>query len=178
MFEVERIWKDTNFRWAEFKEFPGYAFTELGDVWSKKRGKYLSPVLSHNGYNRVRIPNKDGKYQWVRVAVMVATAFCERPEGTWEVDHINRNTICDCASNLRWVTHKQNMENSSHVYKQILKGLLFDYDNYQLSIRELLNIANTMNCRQELDDLWREQGRDENIILNEILGNANVDFLL
>lgn len=179
MFEVEKIYKEGNIRWAVYKEFPEYAFSELGDVWSYKRKKYLSPVKSHNGYNRVRIPNVEGKYQWIRVAVMVATAFCEKPEGTWEVDHINRITICDCASNLRWVTHQANMANSSHLYKRILKGLLYDYDNYQLSLRQIIDAANTMNCSSDLMDLWLEEKRDLMTFENELNNkNTSVDFKL
>jgi len=39
---------------------------------------------------------------------LVAIAFIPNPNGLDEVDHIDDNNV----TNLRWVTHQQNMENA------------------------------------------------------------------
>jgi hypothetical protein len=42
---------------------------------------------------------------------LVADRFLPSPTGDCVVDHIDRNKHNNCASNLRWVSHTENMEN-------------------------------------------------------------------
>jgi hypothetical protein len=47
---------------------------------------------------------------------LVAEAFIPNPDGLPEVDHINRIRTDNCVENLRWVTRKENMNNSDPKY--------------------------------------------------------------
>jgi len=70
--------------------------------------RLLPPSLSSAGYHMVAIW-ENGKQDCVLVHRLVAKAFCPNPHNRREVDHINSCKSDNAASNLRWVTHKQNM---------------------------------------------------------------------
>ena len=85
--------------------FDGY-IGKIHYVTTKEKSKILHINQNSHGYNRVCIK---GKYY--RVAILVAKAFVQNPENKPEIDHINTIRTDDRASNLRWVTHKENMLN-------------------------------------------------------------------
>lgn len=62
----------------------------------------------HQGSGYIRCSIK-GKYY--RVHRLVAQAFIPNPDNLPEVDHIDGNKNNNKVSNLRWVSHKKNMEN-------------------------------------------------------------------
>lgn len=62
------------------------------------------------GYYRVTL-TINGKTERLRVHQVVAKAFHENPDGKPEVDHIDGDPSNNHASNLRWVTHKENCNN-------------------------------------------------------------------
>ena len=79
------------------------------------QAKLLRVTQNSHGYNRVFIK---GKYH--RVARLVATAFVDNPNDRKEVDHINTIRTDDRVENLRWVTHKENMNNSKTTRNKIV----------------------------------------------------------
>ena len=97
----------------------GTLIRDDGAVFVKCRGKqkhhdyhwtFGSPS---RGYRIVEIDDK--KY---RVHRLIAEAFIPNPENKPYVDHINRNKADNRVVNLRWVTPKENNENSSTVYNR------------------------------------------------------------
>lgn len=66
------------------------------------------------GYYVVNL-SKDGKPHTKGVHILVAEAFLEKPEGKCEVDHINRNRKDNRVENLKWCTHKENMNNANTI---------------------------------------------------------------
>ena len=97
----------------------GVLVRDDGSVFIKCRGKqkhhdYHWTFGSHSRkYLIVEIDDK--KY---RVHRLVAEAFIPNPENKPYVDHINRNPADNRVVNLRWVTPKENCENSSNVYNR------------------------------------------------------------
>mgnify|MGYP002513716939 CR=1 FL=1 len=67
-------------------------------------------IGTKGGYLLVNL-YKQGKQTTFYIHRLVATAFVPNPNGYSEVDHINRNPLDNTVENLRWVTHKQNIEN-------------------------------------------------------------------
>lgn len=55
-------------------------------------------------------------YKSYYVHRIIAKYFVPNPENKPFVDHINRNTHDNRAENLRWVTHKENMNNRKENY--------------------------------------------------------------
>ena len=55
---------------------------------------------------------KDGKRTVKPIHILVAEAFVPNPENKPEVNHKNGNKHDNNASNLEWVTHKENCEHA------------------------------------------------------------------
>lgn len=109
--------------WKEIEEYEGYyEVSNLGRVKSVDRyvmqgdhpfhvkGKILKQHINDQGYPIV-ILTKKGKSKWTRVHRLVAKAFIPNPDNLPEVDHINTDKKDYRIENLRWVSHRQNMNN-------------------------------------------------------------------
>ena len=96
-----------------------YEVSNLGNVRNKKTKAVLSQEDTGNGYLCVGLQIDKGVYKKTRVHRMVAMAFLEfqRTEERNEVDHINGNKSDNSVDNLRWCTHKENMNNPITVRK-------------------------------------------------------------
>lgn len=90
-----------------------YEVSNLGNVRNKKTKAVLSQENTGNGYLCVGLQMNNGVYKKTRVHRMVAMTFLEfqRTEERNEVDHINGNKSDNSVDNLRWCTHKENMNN-------------------------------------------------------------------
>lgn len=90
-----------------------YEVSNLGNVRNKKTKAVLSQEDTGNGYLCVGLQMDKGVYKKTRVHRMVAMAFLEgeRTEERNEVDHINGCKTDNYVENLRWCTHKENMNN-------------------------------------------------------------------
>ena len=62
------------------------------------------------GYLQVNVPVRNTT---TLVHRLVAEAFIDNPQGYIEIDHLNRNKLDNSVANLRWVTHSENMRNST-----------------------------------------------------------------
>lgn len=111
-------------KWRDIPDFKGlYQVSNLGNVRSSERevwngSKYYTKpekVLKNNvmkiGYCRVTL-TKDGKQEQFYIHRLVADAFIPNPNGLNEIDHIDANPKNNRVSNLRWVTHRENMLHS------------------------------------------------------------------
>lgn len=97
--------------WKDIKGYEGvYRVSDMGAVWSVRVGRRLSPQRhrSNSGvYLRVRLSiNGVGKYY--KIHRLVAQAFIPNPDNKPQVNHKNENTLSNYASNLEWVTNKEN----------------------------------------------------------------------
>lgn len=83
-----------------------YNVDDQGRLFIKKTGeeKHIKP--NSRGYIKITVNGKK-----VFLHRIIATAFIPNPENKPFVDHINRITWDNRVTNLRWVTHKENMNN-------------------------------------------------------------------
>lgn len=109
--------------WKVIDEYPDYMVSNMGRVKSIERNDYrgrnlkskiLTPRYNTRGYISV-VLYKNGKPQTFRVNRLVAQVFIPNPENKPEVDHINANKFDNRVENLRWVTHKENMNNPIYI---------------------------------------------------------------
>ena len=72
-------------------------------VWVDK--PYIrQPSVNNSGYKTITI---DGKINLIHR--LVASAFIPNPDNLSDVDHIDGDKFNNCADNLRWVSHGDNM---------------------------------------------------------------------
>lgn len=116
-----------------------YEVSNLGNVRNKKTKAVLSQENTGNGYLCVGLQMGKGVYKKTRVHRMVAITFLEfqRTEERNEVDHINGNKADNSVDNLRWCTHKENMNNPVTLRK-IRRGV----KRYRLQLQ---------NCKCDID---------------------------
>lgn len=107
---MEEIWKD-------IENYEGlYQVSNMGRVKSlgnnkTKKEKILK--LKKQDTRPLITLHKDNTRKTFVVSRIVATAFIPNPENKTEVDHIDTNTFNNCATNLKWVNHIENMRNTT-----------------------------------------------------------------
>ena len=107
--------------WKDIKNFEGlYQISNLGNVKSLER-KIKSrkceeiikvPSLAGKGYYRLPLC-KNGKIKYYYIHRLVAETFINNTDNKPTVDHIDRNKLNNCVSNLRWATYKEQRDNRS-----------------------------------------------------------------
>lgn len=93
-----------------------YKVSNYGKIYSMLTNKYLK--ISKSEYCTIRLYNNDGTTRIYRVHRLVAHLFCENKDNKKFVDHINRVKDDNYYKNLRWVTHKENMNNKKKKLKK------------------------------------------------------------
>lgn len=92
------------------KDYYGYTIFENGDIVGK-RGTYLTPQDNGKGYLIVNLQVPFGKV-CKAVHRLLAESFIPNPENLSDVDHIDGNRQNNSLTNLRWVTHGENIAHS------------------------------------------------------------------
>lgn len=118
MVDLERLY--------DIPGFDDYMINKKGDVYykggfgvrKKRPSGYISVTLAKNGYYIVHL-NKKIYY----VHRLLAETFIENPENKKEVDHIDGNPRNNNLDNLRWATHKENLNNSVSVERERLSHI-------------------------------------------------------
>lgn len=106
------IYKFTGKGSLAFKQTPSpysrYSANKLGQVKGPS-GKILKPHYNNAGYPVLQIIKDNGVRSTTTVSHLVALTWVPNPDHLSDVDHINCQTQ-DCrASNLRWLSHPDNL---------------------------------------------------------------------
>jgi len=96
-------------RWRKVKGFEDYSISNLGRVYSQKRGgKILKPNLDKDGYLYVNLYNRS-RHTKKKIHRLVTQMFILNPLNYPQVNHKNGIKADNRISNLEWITHKENM---------------------------------------------------------------------
>lgn len=87
-----------------------YSITEDGKVYTHYQNKFMRTFINNSGYELVSL-TKDGEKKHKLVHRLVAEAYLGDAKGE-EVNHINSVKTDNRASNLEWVTRKENVRHS------------------------------------------------------------------
>jgi len=109
----------------EVKGFEGiYSVTSDGRVWSIRRRIWLSPFNIKTGYKTVRLSFM-GDEEDKKIHRLVGEAFIPNPHNKPQINHKNGNKSDNRASNLEWVTARENIQHASD--KGLNKIFKFSY---------------------------------------------------
>lgn len=89
---------------------PDYGATKNGDIYSRKSGNWrrIKPQTDTDGYQQVRLfDNGHGRLTFVHR--IIADIFMPKPEGCYEINHIDGDKRNNSVSNLEWSTRSRNM---------------------------------------------------------------------
>jgi len=98
----------------EINGFENYLIYSDGRVYSKRKKIFLKPNVGTTGYYYVSLYKQD---EWrkspkkYKIHRLIAIHYIDNPDNKPDIDHIDRNTLNNDISNLRWVTAKENAEN-------------------------------------------------------------------
>lgn len=98
--------------------------SNCGRVKSNLRdGRILKPTKDKKGYLRLRVTINRKRYSY-KVHRLVAMAFVPNPESKPQVNHIDGNKENNSASNLEWVTNKENAHHAikTGLFDSVLEG--------------------------------------------------------
>lgn len=91
--------------WKDHWRFPNHEFSSYGKIRNKKTGYILKGCIDKDGYVIVSIGNVDN----LRVHRLICEVFHGEPIGERnQVNHINSDRQNNHASNLEWVTPREN----------------------------------------------------------------------
>ena len=112
--------------WKEIPGFPGYEISIYGDVYFKgdvsgKLRRRSGICVQHRNKLGYMIVHINGKIYYVHR--LLAITYIENPENKKEIDHIDGNPSNNSLDNLRWATHKENLNNSVSVQREINSDL-------------------------------------------------------
>lgn len=112
-------------RWAEIPGYSRYEVSCRGRVRNKITKKVLVTQLKGKpgaDYLYVHLTPDEGCAKKLRLHRVVALAFHPNEANLPVVDHIDQNRFNNRASNLRWVTDKQNARNRRNNHWVTLNG--------------------------------------------------------
>lgn len=125
-------------------DFPNYAITRDGRVWSFPRrgsstsGKWLKPFKDSNGYFQVSL-HEEGKRTEKLIHHLVLEAYKPPRKKSQITRHLNGNKIDNQDTNLKWGTYKENVEDArKHNQMPNHKGL--SNGRAKLTIKEVKRI--------------------------------------
>lgn len=98
-------------RWKRVYGFLDYWVSDRGRVYGPggktRRGDFVKPVLSNNGYYKVTLACGDYRVER-RVNRLVAEAFIPNPNNMPIVMHLDNDPLNNHVDNLEWGTHADN----------------------------------------------------------------------
>lgn len=120
-------------------EITKYFVSENGSVYSihNNKIKRMTPQKQKHGYYLVHL-HKDGKsyYKWLHR--MVAECFIPNPFNKPEVNHKDGDKNNNTASNLEWVTSKENIQ---HAFEMNLRKNGEESSNASITEKDAINIC-------------------------------------
>lgn len=123
--------------------FGKYEVSSMGKIRNLKTKRNLK-FYKANGYERIKLRDSQNTLKSYAVSRLVAEKFVENPnpeEKLW-VDHKNRNRADNGSSNLRWVTARENSNNTVSSDRTLKKR--------QILVEKIIDLALNGKTKREI----------------------------
>lgn len=141
--------------WKPIKGYKGYQVSNLGRVKSFHNHRVFIRKQHYNEKGYLLLQLEDGKNRkTIRVHRLVAQAFLPSYRDSLDVDHINSQRDCNVVSNLRCITHKENINSHNRGVKHGLsigKPVLAT----NLKTGQKLVFLSTISCAQGINGKYQ-----------------------
>lgn len=94
----------------DIKGYENYTIDLDGNVWSKKRSRFLRQQINSKGYYRVML-YKNKKSKWFPIHRLMGITYLPNIFNKPTIDHKNQNKSCNRLFNLKWATYEENNQN-------------------------------------------------------------------
>lgn len=164
-YQIKSLENLSGEEWRKIDDAPLYSVSNLGRVkaeacekWHSKRKTlifYPAKIISqgnNNGYLVVTLINDKGKRKTYRVNRLVANAFLPNPQNLPDVCHLNEDSFDNRLVNLKWSTHKENVNGSLRKMRiSKAKGTHVKCDGHEfMSIRKAAKFYDN-----SVTEMWR-----------------------
>lgn len=130
-FDIKNHESQPDEKWMDIKGYENYVISNMSRIINKETNRFLKPTLSA-GYYSVNLCNllEDKPAKLFRVHRLVAMTFVSNPDpdNKTYVDHINNKKLDNRASNLRWVTPKENTNYYFENHRKPCGRAIFQYN--------------------------------------------------
>ena len=167
------IWKDA----VGYERY--FKVSNLGRIFSKRTNRILKTHLLKTGYLSfcTRLGGRQSKAVSLKVHRLVATAFLDNDASYPIVNHIDGDKLNNKASNLEWVTYKDNID---HAYAtgliKIKNGL--ENRNSKLTkdvLKYIFFSSRKYGGTKSFNELAKELGISKTTINDFLCGNRYVE---
>lgn len=156
--------------WYSLPDFPNYAISEDGQIWSFSSNRFLQQEVNHKGYLRVELWN-NGSRSHHFVHRLVGWIFIKLPEefnGNYDIatiNHIDNNKTNNHYTNLEWVTREYNVQEAwiNGYYCRLIRPC-FCIDMYTRIPREFDKMASMAEYLGYDCEMTRAYCKNNNII--------------
>ena len=122
-----------NEEFTEIRNYPNYIISNMGKCYNKKTKQFVGADCK--GYVIVSLCNDDGQQNFYIHQLVMDHFGPPKPDGIYEVDHINHKRDDNRIGNLRWATSSENQKN-----KLTYKGVKAEYISYEEVPDDLISL--------------------------------------
>lgn len=91
--------------WSDISD--EYLIGDDGHLYRRLKSGYCRS--KEHPYQQIRATFGSKRKHTIKLHKAVALAFCKRPDGATDIDHIDNNKLNNRATNLQWLTHAENL---------------------------------------------------------------------
>ena len=137
-----------NEEFTEIRNYPNYIISNMGKCYNKKTKQFVGADCK--GYVIVSLCNDDGQQNFYIHQLVMDHFGPPKPDGIYEVDHINQQRDDNRIENLRWITKSNNNKNRGSSARG---GVVYEYfDEIPADFEDIIDVRDYGT--HQIEDLY------------------------